>query len=250
MNTLNNDSNKLIINNTKKFNIDEKKTTLRDPLLSENTGVIAGNFTAETPGQYQLTAHLTFNESETPLIVNLITQVTAITVQGENTHSLPKKIVWNTRYPLVYQFLNPSENKLDATQIKLSLQDLDAPKLIRKNLDGTGKEKEVTLSELNGTGILNAGEVLILSGEFTAKTLGKITGPRIIFKYAEGADITFPDATDKPVIEVMDVKVLANVSKDFPTTTNLDEGQEVQFTFINQNSDIPASELELTISEI
>lgn len=248
MNTLNNfDRNKSIINNTKKFSIDEKKTTLRDSLLPENTGVIAGNLTAQTTGQYQLTAHLTFNESKTPIIVNLITQVTQIIVHGENIKSLPTKIVWNTPYPLVYQFSNPSENKLDATQIKLTIQALDTPKLIRKNLEGT--EKEVLLSELNGTGTLDAGEVLMLSGEFTAKTLGKTRGPQVIFQYAEGADITFPDTSEESMIEVMEINVIAKVSKDLPETTNLGESQEVQFTFTNPNTEIPASELELIITE-
>lgn len=187
------DKNKHIINNTKNFKIDEKKTTLTTSLQQENTAIVVGNFIARTAGQYQLKLYLTFNESKTPLIINLLTEIFQVTVQAENTQFLPKKINMNTRYSVVYKFTNPAENTLAATQIKLIVSDLNELKVVQKNIDGTGEEEKIPLNELNGTGILNAGKALIVSGEFTAKKLGKIMGPKIIFQYDEGVDITFPN---------------------------------------------------------
>lgn len=185
------DKNKHIINNTKSFKIDEKKTTLTTSLVQKNTAVVAGIFFARTAGQYQLKVHLTFNESKNPLILTLPIQIFQVTVQGENTKILPKKININTDYSIVYTFTNPAKNTLTATQIKLIVSDLTEVEVVQKNVDGTGKEEKIPFNELNGTGVLSAGKVFIVSGKFIAKRLGKIKGPEIIFQYDEGEDIVF-----------------------------------------------------------
>lgn len=99
--------NKSILNLTKNFKIDKKNTTLGHSLLPQKTGIISGNFSAQTPGHYQLIVNLQFNESKTPIIVNLMAQVIQVLVQGTNTQFLPDKVGWNTRHPLVYKFINP-----------------------------------------------------------------------------------------------------------------------------------------------
>lgn len=240
---------KPILNLTKKFKIDEQNTTLNHSLLPEKTGIISGDFIAQAPGSYRLTVTLQFNESKTPIIVKLMTQVIQVLVQGENTQFLPDKIGWRTSHSLVYNFINPIENQLDATQINLSVQDLKEIKLIRKNLGDTDKEKIITLEELNTADILHAGEVLTLSGVFVAETIGENKKPRVIFKYAEGPDILFPDKNQLPTSEVVEVAVQANINKNLPNKGDIGETQLVQFCFINQNKDIPASELELIITE-
>ena len=193
--------------------------TILPPLASCQVSYL---FTPPTNGSYHLTTTFNYNEGD-PITLSKTVLATKGAVSGKVVSPLPANIEKDSHYDVIFQYTNFGTVAVTYTAVK------NPPELSRVVNTCTG-------------GTLLSHSSCIVSGQYTAKTIGKKTLNITLSPTGPGT-INPTQLTTSAL--ATDVVITGNVSPALPSSIVPGESYPVVFTFTNTNRTLTAQDVNL-----
>lgn len=239
-----------VVNNANDVFTITERINLEKALTKKNAYKIKGDFLPKKSGKYKLRADIFYNDGESAYAETIITEVIKVSITGKIITPLPKLMALNDKAEITYTFANALTNIYKTEDIQLSIENLEPVTITIKKINGSGPTKTFnSLNDFNSSnGGLEAGDMITVTGTFTATTAGEKMGPEVILTYEEGEEVRFDNQNPDNITKVETVNVTGQVSPDLPSNIKLGETKPVVFIFTNPHATLPANVSSITIT--